>query len=128
MKKILFLSATVLLCGALVPTADAKKDYRGGFVGPQANVEVVTVAQVKKMSDDSKVVLKGNIVSSLGGEHYIFKDATGSIDVEIEKNRWHGLTVTPNDEVRLMGELDKHWFEEPSVDVSDINIVQPMTE
>ena len=71
MKKILLLSATVLLCGALVQTADAKKDYRGGFVGPQANVEVVTVAQVKKMSDDSKVVLKGNIVSSLGDEHYI---------------------------------------------------------
>ena len=102
MKKILLLSAMVLLCGALVQTADAKKDYRGGFVGPQANVEVVTVAQVKKMSDDSKVVLKGNIVSSLGHEHYVFRDATGTIDVEIENEGWFPMEWINDPTVRGM--------------------------
>ena len=44
---------------------------------------------------------------------------------EIENEGWNGLIITPKDEVRIMGAVVKHMFQEPVVEVSDINVVQP---
>lgn len=44
-----------------------------------------------------------------GGDHYEFRDAFGSIRVEIDQERWLGQTITPADMVELQGEIDKDW-------------------
>ncbi|MEC5399181.1 YgiW/YdeI family stress tolerance OB fold protein [Uliginosibacterium sp. H1] len=82
---------------------------RGGFVGPAA--AATTVAQAQKLADDTWVVLHGRITQSLGKERYEFRDATGSITLKIDDKRWSGLTVTPQDELRIEGEVDKDWRE-----------------
>lgn len=79
----------------------------GGFQGP--SISVSTVEQVKQMNDDQKVALRGYIIQSLGDEDYMFKDDTGTIQVEIDHKRWRGQVITPNDLVEIQGEVDKDW-------------------
>ena len=59
---------------------------RGGFTGP--GLSVSTVAEANKMSDDQPVVLVGQIQQSLGDEKYLFKDASGTITIEIDDEDW----------------------------------------
>ena len=61
------------------------------------------------MRDDTRVVLRGNIVQHLGKDKYLFQDASGTIRVEIDDDKWQGQTVTPSDIVELHGEIDKDW-------------------
>ncbi len=82
----------------------------GGYTGP--GPDLVTVAQARDMGDDARVALKGNIVQSLGGEDYVFKDATGTITIEIDGKRWQGRSIGPEDLVEIHGEVDKGWSEE----------------
>ncbi|MBK4715520.1 MULTISPECIES: YgiW/YdeI family stress tolerance OB fold protein [Tenebrionibacter/Tenebrionicola group] len=88
------------------PAADAPAQ-QGGFTGP--GVATSTVEQAKSMRDDSQVVLEGNIVRKLGHELYEFRDNSGVINADIDDKRWRGLTVSPEDRVRLEGEVDKDW-------------------
>lgn len=79
----------------------------GGFSGP--GLSVSTVEQAKGMRDDAKVAVRGSIIQHLGKDKYLFKDATGSIRVEIDNDKWGGQTITPDDTVELHGEVDKDW-------------------
>ena len=126
MKKYFWALACVA-AGLSVASAQAKKHY-GGFVGPEMQYSPTTVAEVKNLSDDARVMLQGNIISSMGDEDYMFKDSTGTIKVEIDKKKWDGMTVTPQDTVDIRGKVDKHWFGEPEIDVKSISLVsQPMS-
>ncbi len=87
------------------PVAAPTAQTTGGFVGGKESI--VTVRQVKEMRDDVNVVVKGKILQRLGDEKYLFEDGTGSITVEIDKKDWRGQTVTPDDTVKLYGEVDR---------------------
>ncbi len=80
---------------------------KGGFVGPDA--ATTTVEQAKGLRDDAWVVLEGNIVRKVGKELYEFRDSTGTVNVDIDDDNWGGVSITPNDKVRLEGEVDKDW-------------------
>lgn len=82
---------------------------RGGFTGPGPALS--TVQQARDMRDDSPVTLQGHIVQHLGDDHYLFKDNTGTINVEIDHKRWQGQNVGPNDLVEISGEVEKDWSE-----------------
>ncbi|WP_420864723.1 YgiW/YdeI family stress tolerance OB fold protein [Photorhabdus australis] len=90
---------------------------QGGFI--DNNVKISTTEQVKNMWDDSWVVLEGNIESRIRGDHFIFRDNTGVIEVEIDHKYWNGQTITPQDKVRLEGEVDKEWSS-TTVDVKKV--------
>ena len=87
----------------------------GGFVATGAE-QIVTVAQVKDMRDDVKVIVKGKILQRTGDEKYLFEDQTGSITVEIDDEDFRGQTVTPDDTVKLYGEVDRG-FRKTEIDV-----------
>jgi uncharacterized protein (TIGR00156 family) len=93
----------------------------GGFSGP--GLTPVTVEQARTLSDDSYVVVRGNIVRHLGKDKYMFQDATASIEVEIDHDKWQGQTVTPQDTVELHGEIDRD-FNLVEIDVERISIVK----
>ena len=90
---------------------------RGGFSGP--GPALVTVKQALEMPDDAKVTLKGKIVKSLGDDSYVFQDATGTIEVEIDHDVWRGQNITPEDVVVITGEMDKDWNHK-AIDVSSL--------
>lgn len=80
------------------------------FTGPKNGTDMtVTVEQAKSMNDEAYVTLTGNIVQKVGKEKYLFKDATGSVEVEIDDKDWKGVQVSPQDIVVIQGEVDKGW-------------------
>lgn len=81
----------------------------GGYTGPGPALS--TVSQAKEMRDDTPVTLRGYIIRHLGDERYVFKDNTGTVNVEIDHKRWRGQSVGPNDLVEISGEVEKDWTE-----------------
>lgn len=121
------LAALIALCSAPVlaqqggfldPSAPQTQTApQGGFSGPSA--ALTTVDKVKSMSDDTWVMLQGNIEQRVGDDTYTFRDASGTLTVEIDKKRWNGQTITPKDKVQLEGKVDKDWS---SVEVDVKNV------
>lgn len=75
-------------------------------VNQAAFAKTVTVKQALNSADDSKVQIKGYVVKALGDEKYQFRDATGSIKVEIDDELWKGQAVSAKTPVTIMGEID----------------------
>ena len=122
MKKIFCLS---LFAGVIVVSGIASAGFQptapqqpGGFKGPSAGV--TTVSEALKAKDDTLVVLTGHIEKETAKEKYLFKDATGSIIVEIDNEDWQGQNVTPADTVVIHGEVDKEIMHSPEIDVDRI--------
>ncbi|HCB2600945.1 TPA: YgiW/YdeI family stress tolerance OB fold protein [Citrobacter koseri] len=128
MKKLAAMVAVMALCSAPVLAAQqggfsgptATQSQGGGFVGP--NGSNTTVESAKSMRDDAWVTLRGNIVESISDDLYLFKDATGTVNVDIDHKRWNGVTVTPQDLVEIQGEVDKDW-NSVEIDVKQITKV-----
>lgn len=127
MKKCsLFILGAVLFAGAahaeFQETITTVATGPGGFSG--GNEMIVTTTQVKEMRDDTPVVLQGNIIQRVGDEKYLFKDSVDSITVEIDDDGWRGITVTPQDTIKLYGEVDRGLW---STEV-DVNYIEKVTE
>jgi len=103
--------------GFVDPNAPTAQVQKGGFSGP--NGKVATVKQAQDMKDDAWVTMRGNIEKRIGDEDYQFRDATGTMTVEIDHKRWEGQTVGPNDKVELQGKLDKD-FNSMELDVKQV--------
>ena len=99
MKKFTLVLAGLALAGAALAQATG-----GGFTGPMT---LVTAAQAKALPDDAKVTLRGNIESHLGGKNYVFKDASGTVPVEIKGKHWEGQSISPQDTVQIDGEVER---------------------
>lgn len=98
----------------------------GGFQGPQTGAAATTVEAARNLSDDSIVSLTGNIISHIAGtkDKYLFKDATGEIQIEIKDKYFRGQDVTPENTVRISGEIDKDFGKTMEIDVKHLEIVK----
>ncbi|MBQ4773403.1 YgiW/YdeI family stress tolerance OB fold protein [Pectobacterium versatile] len=103
--------------GFVNPETPAVGTHQGGFIDQQSSL--TTVDKAKDLRDDSWVTLSGNIEKRIGDENYLFRDATGTIEVEIDHKRWNGQMVSPTDKVEIQGELDKD-FNSVELDVKQI--------
>lgn len=107
--------------GFVDPNAPTTSAQQGGFSGP--NGTVATVKQAQDMKDDAWVTMRGKIEKRVGDEEYMFRDATGTMTVEIDDKRWDGQNISPSDNVELQGKLDKD-FNSVELDVKQIKKVQ----
>ncbi|GKV82192.1 YgiW/YdeI family stress tolerance OB fold protein [Pectobacterium versatile] len=103
--------------GFVNPETPAVGTHQGGFIDQQSSL--TTVDKAKDLRDDSWVTLSGNIEKRIGDENYLFRDATGTMEVEIDHKRWNGQMVSPSDKVEIQGELDKD-FNSVELDVKQI--------
>lgn len=95
------------------------------YVGPNKAV-ITTVADALKAADDTPVVLEGYITSQIRRKHYEFKDATGTITLEIDKEVLWPAQITAQNKVRIYGEVDKErWGTRTDIDVDRIEVVGP---
>lgn len=90
---------------------------QGGF--SSSNTAPTTVDKISSLNDDAWVILQGNIEERVGEDNYTFRDATGTIVVDIDRKRWGSQTITPKDRVQLEGKVDKDW-NRVEVDVKNI--------
>lgn len=90
------------------------------FVGFQDNNGTKTsITEALKMSDNSYVTVQGNIVKRLSEDKYQFKDSTGTMTVEIDKDKWGGISVNTQDKLELTGEIEKK-FNSAILDVDTV--------
>ena len=123
-KMMSVLALLAIICGVSTVWAHGGfAEHHGGFVGPQAEPKSVTVEEAKSMNDEAKILVKGHIISAVGDEDYMFKDNTGTIKVEIDKDLWKGVTIKPEDNVEILGEVDRHLQKETSIEAEAIAIV-----
>lgn len=103
MKKFAAVIAVMALCSAPVMAAEqggfsgpsATQSQAGGFQGP--NGSVTTVESAKSLRDDTWVTLRGNIVERISDDLYVFKDASGTINVDIWDRCAYVLSVKMQD-------------------------------
>lgn len=112
MNKLLSASVLSLAIGF---SASAFAAFQGPGVAP------TSVADALKLRDDAAVVLTGQIEKSLGNEKYQFKDATGTVVIEIDDEDWRGVDVKPEDIVIIKGEIDKDVFS-TEIDVDSVEL------
>lgn len=117
----------MMILGGLMVIGTAHADFqpapstRGGFVSDTETI--VTVDQVGSLRDDTYVVVQGNIVRRVSGDKYLFQDSTGTMTVEIDDEGFNGLTVTPNDTIKMYGEVDRG-LTKTEIDIDYIEKVQ----
>lgn len=96
---------------------------QGGFSGP-GGATATTVQQAKALPDDSYVTLTGSIVSKVGKDDYIFRDSTGEIKVDIDDKYFYNVKVTPQNTVRIVGEVDKDFGKAVEIDVKSLEVLK----
>ncbi|MEZ8858743.1 YgiW/YdeI family stress tolerance OB fold protein [Vibrio sp. 10N.247.311.51] len=119
MKKTI-LTSVLLLSSGFAMANPQNAVIGGGFNGPVAQM-ATTVAQALEARDDSMVQLTGNVTHFLGDDAYMFSDGTNNIVIEVDSDKWMGVTVTPKEKVMIIGEVDKDWSE-VKVDVDRIQL------
>ncbi|WP_216665223.1 NirD/YgiW/YdeI family stress tolerance protein [Pseudoruegeria sp. HB172150] len=77
------------------------------FTGPTATGAQMTVQAAQSARISSYVTLEGNIVSHLRSDYYLFRDASGEIQVEIPQRTFGGQEVSPDTPIRIVGEVDR---------------------
>ena len=125
MKKLLTVAAIALSSVAVYNTAMAQGFNDGnnqvtqqGFV--DESVIVKTVADALNANDNTPVRLDGQIVKQIGKKDFLFKDARGKeIQIEVSKKTWNGETIAPQDNIQIIGKVDKEW-NKTEVDVKQI--------
>lgn len=112
MKKFAAVIAVMALCSAPVMAAEQEVflAHRQRKVRPEdsrAERQRNDRRKRKILRDDTWVTLRGNIVERISDDLYVFKDASGTINVDIDHKRWNGVTVTPKDTVEIQGKSIK---------------------
>lgn len=114
----IILPALFLAMSAPATLAD---DTTGGFTGPDA-VKLVSVSEAIAMPDESVAKVQGHIVKSLGDEKFEFRDDSGTVTVEIDKDDWRGVEATPDTRVELVVEVDREW-RTPELEAESVRLV-----
>lgn len=111
MKKITYLIS--ILCFTPLLFAD--------FEGPGQSSTVSGI--MENTVDESYVTLSGNIIKKLDDEHYLFEDQTGQIVLEIEEDDFPKETITPKTLLEIEGEVETHYFQDSTIEVEKVRIV-----
>lgn len=113
---------TALTTSALLLALFISTNATAEFIGPGSAPSTVTVKSVSDMDDETVVTLEGYIVKKTKSEHYLFKDDSDEINVEIDDADFRGIKVTPKTKIRITGEIDKDWTS-ISIEVDHLELV-----
>ncbi|WP_103604777.1 NirD/YgiW/YdeI family stress tolerance protein [Campylobacter concisus] len=107
----------------IIAAISASIAMAGGFTSKHSS-ETISVKEVLKLNDDTKVVLEGKIKSHIKSDKYEFIDKNGDvIVVEIDKNKWGNITVNEDIPLRIRGEIDKDLMK-TEIDVDSVEIIR----
>ena len=85
---------------------------------------IVTVNQIPNMMDNQNVVMTGYIIENLGDKMYVFQDATGTINIEIEPVVLGEMIIMPDTKMKIKGEIDKG--DNGEMDVIEVDYITAM--
>lgn len=102
-------SGTVFAQGFADPNDPQAQNYtQTGFV--DESLVLKSVQELANAQDNAPVRIDGQIVKQLDKKHFTFKDASGAeTQIEVSKKAWNGQTISPTDNVQIIGKVDKEW-------------------
>ncbi len=74
--------------------------------------------------DDQRVTLTGRVVKKVGWEKYLFRDASGSIRIEIDEDVMPTEPFDDKTQVEITGEVEKDFLQSAEIDVKSMRIVK----
>lgn len=104
MKKLVFVFCMAAVLSA-AQISKALSKHNGGY--QNTTMPTLTVAEVMVLEDDTPVKVTGKITKQLKKDKYMLDDGTGTVVVEIDSDEWNGNTITEQDTVIIIGEVDK---------------------
>jgi uncharacterized protein (TIGR00156 family) len=107
----------------LILTALLGSSSFAAFEGPGSSIPATTVKAAKQLHDDTSVILVGYLIKQTGEDHYLFKDSTGTITVEIDDTHFHGRKITPQTKIKLYGEVDKE-YHGTKIEIDHFEVIQ----
>jgi len=111
-----------VLMAALLPMATLSY---GQFTGPGSTEKMYTVQEIQDRATeldrkDVKVKVQGFVVKQIKGDKYEFRDKTGSIRVEIDKDKMPARSFDENTELILIAEVEKDLFQSVKLEVEKL--------
>lgn len=121
MKNVLLLVVTAFFLNSFF-------SLNAQYTGPGAEGKTYTVEEIKANASsldksDAIVQLKGFVVEQINKEDYWFKDSTGKILVEIEKDALPAGTFDDKTEVVIIGEVDYDVLEGVEIEVDEVRFL-----
>ncbi|KGT46866.1 NirD/YgiW/YdeI family stress tolerance protein [Acinetobacter sp. HR7] len=86
----------------------------------EAAQNTVSVAQAKQLADETAVTLSGVIVKRTKGDHFQFKDGSGTIEIDVDDEVWKPLRLKAGDQVNIVGEVNVQSGQAPIIDVEKL--------
>lgn len=119
-KTILSIAAAMLLLPTLAAAKDGHdRDHVQNFSSYTGPANVSTVAESLENTGffgDTQVVFDGHIIKQVKGDTFIFQDATGSVQIELEDHVKLPNHIDDTTKVRIFGELEGGRTPEVEVD------------
>ena len=90
---------------------------------PEVAAKVIPVASVSDLRDDDEITIEGYLIKQLSEEHYLFRDDTAEIEVEIDDDLLQDINIDETVKIRITGEVDKD-EDEISVEADTLQLVE----
>ncbi len=88
----------------------------------QNGTPLTSVAQTRNAGDDTLVSLQGQIVNHIRDDKFLFKDATGSVVIEVDDDDMRAINLRPGTAVHIRGKVDRKTNRENEIDVKWIEL------
>lgn len=86
----------------------------------EATQNTVSIAQAKRLADETAVTVSGVIVKRVKGDHFKLKDSSGTIEIDVDDEVWKPLNLKAGDQVSVVGEVENRGGQNPIIDVEKL--------
>ena len=109
-------------------TASAWAGKSDQVIMTEAAQNMVTVAEAKKLPDETAVTLSGVIVRKTQKDHFELKDSSGKIGMEVDSDLWRPMGLKAGDKVKVIGEVDTNTGQATDIDVVQIGKMENQSD
>ncbi|MFC6167558.1 NirD/YgiW/YdeI family stress tolerance protein [Acinetobacter terrestris] len=125
MNKILL---ALFVTGSMLSTASVWAGKSDQVIMTEAAQNMVTVAEAKKLPDETAVTLSGVIVRKTQKDHFELKDSSGKIGMEVDSDLWKPMGLKAGDKVKVIGEVDTNTGQAADIDVVQIGKMENQSD
>ncbi|MCT7655815.1 NirD/YgiW/YdeI family stress tolerance protein [Oceanimonas sp. NS1] len=82
-----------------------RHEYRNEY--RRERLPVTSVAEARRLADDSRIILSGHIVRRLNDDEFLFRDGTGTIKIDMDDDDWRKLRRHRRGQLLIWAEVDR---------------------
>ena len=118
----------LFVTGSILSTASAWAGKSDQVIMTEAAQNMLTVAEAKKLPDETAVTLSGVIVRKTQKDHFELKDSSGKIGMEVDSDLWRPMGLKSGDKVKVIGEVGTNTGQATAIDVVQIGKMENQSD